>query len=172
MNPHSISSYGGPFFDAKAVKDPTTQLAAAFADRMFEDVAQLTRASGFTWFSFITTLTAAVTTLSAANVAVASFFGSGSAQKPTVSKTATGTYTLTWPSTFDDALVGVAGMDGVAETQSVAFTFASGLNNMGATNGYARVTAIASNVVTVKVYDTTDALSDLGGTATISGYLR
>ena len=33
-------------------------------------------------------------------------FGSGSAQKPTVAKTATGVYTLTWPTEFDDALVG------------------------------------------------------------------
>jgi hypothetical protein len=174
MLPRTLASYGGPYQNEEAVVDPTSELDAPFADRLMTDVAQLTEACGFTWFSFITTTDAATVTVSAANVAVSGFPGSGSAQKPTVSKTGTGVYTLTFADEFEDALVGVLNMDAVAETQSIVFTFASGLNVMGATNGTARVTALASNVVTVQVYDDAApaALSDLGGTATISGYLR
>lgn len=172
MLPRTIADYGAPYVNEKAPLDPTSELAAEFGNRFFVDVAQLTLASGFTWFSFVTTLTAATTTVSAANVAVSGFPGNGSAQKPVVSKTGTGVYTLTFAADFDDALASVVGMESVTETQSIVFTFTSGLNVMGATNGTARVTALASNVVTVEVYDTSNAASDLGGTATISGYLR
>jgi hypothetical protein len=174
MNPRTISSYGGPFQNEEAVVDPVSEVDAAFYDRMACDVAQTTLATGMTWFSFIPTATAAPTTVDAANVSVSGVWGNGSAAKPTVSKTATGTYTLTWTASFEDELVGVSNMTSVEETQSVAFTFASGLNVLGATNGHARVSAIASNVVTVLVYDDAApaALSDLGGTATVSGYLR
>ena len=170
MLPHTIESLGGPFQDEEAIVDPTSEVAAAFYNRKAEDVAQMTGACGFSWFSFITQTSGA--SVSAANVAVSGMFGSGSAAKPTVARTGTGTYTLTWPTEFDDALVGVTGMESVAETQSVAFTFAAQPNVMGATNGYARVTSLASNVVSITVYNTSDAASDLGGTATVSGYLR
>lgn len=172
MNPRTIASYGGPFQDEKAAEDPVSEVAAAFYNRKACDTSQLTNATGMTWFSFIPTTTAATTTVSAANVSVSGVWGSGSGQKPTVVKTSTGTYTLTWTATFADELVGVTNMASVEETQSVAFTFASGLNVFGATNGFARVSALASNVVTVLVYDTGLSLSDLGGTATVSGYLR
>lgn len=171
MEPRTIENYGGPYQDARAVKDPTTQAAAAFYNRKSEDVAQMTSATGFTWFSF-TTSSASPAVLAANTVSVSGLFGSGSAAKPTCEKTATGIYVLTWPTEFDDALVGVTGMESVAETQTVTFTFASGLNVFGATNGYARVVTLASNVVTVNVYNTSDALSDLSGSKIVSGYLR
>lgn len=174
MEPRNLESYGGPFQNEEAVVDPVSEVDAVFLDRTLCDVAQLTVATGFTWFSFVTTTDAAPVTVSAANVSVSGVWGNGSPAKPTVAKTATGVYTLTWPASFDDELVGVPNMDSVSETQSVAFTFPSGLNVLGSTNGTARVSAIASNVVTVRVYDDAApaAASDLGGTATISGYLR
>ena len=172
MLPRTIANYGGAPQNEEAITDPTSEWDAPFAGRLFEDTAQATRSIGFTWFSFVTTLTAATVTVAAGNVAVAGLFGSGTPQKPTVSKTGTGVYVLTWATEFEDALANVVGMESVTETQSVVFTFSSGLNVMGATNGTARVTALASNVVTVEVYDTSNAASDLGGTATISGYLR
>jgi hypothetical protein len=174
MNPRTIASYGGTYQNEEAVVDPVSEVDAVYGNRAFADLARLTLASGATWFSFITTTDAAVATVAAGNVAVSGWWGNGSAQKPVVSKTATGIYTLTWAASFDDALVGVANMSTVSETQSVAFTFASGLNVLGSANGHARVSVIASNVVTVRVYDDAapGALSDLGGTATVSGYLR
>lgn len=172
MNPHTIASLGGPYQNEEAVVDPTSEVDAAFHNRTLEDVAQCGRAVGFSWYSFTTTATAAPVTLAANTVAVSGLFGSGNAQKPTVAKTATGVYTLTWPTTFDDALVGVTGMTAVAETQSVAFTFAAQPNVFGATNGYARVFSLSSNVATIYVYNMADALNDLGGGIVISGYLR
>ncbi len=169
MEPHTLESLGGPFFDEEAIVDPQSEVAAAFYNRKTEDVAQMTGATGFTWFSFVTQGSGA--TVSASNVAVAGLFGNGSAAKPTVARSGAGIYVLTWPTEFDDALVGVTGMESVAETQTVAFTFASGLNVSGATNGYARVTSLASNVVNIEVYDTSDTPADLAG-AIVSGYLR
>ena len=171
MLPRSIGSYGGPYQDEEAVVDPSSEIAAAFADRLLEDVAQLTRATGFTWVSFVTS-NGAPGTLSAANVRVAGLFGAGTPQKPTVEKLGPGTYQLTWPASFEDALVGVPNLGAVEETQSVVFTFASGCNVRGINDGRARVSSLASNVAYVLVYDTANALSDLGGVATIELYLR
>jgi len=171
MQPRTIANYGGPFQNERLPEDPETEVDALYFDRALEDVAQLTNAAGFGWYKFTTTTTSAPTTLAANTVSVACFFGNGTAQKPTVAKTATGVYTLTFPSEFDDALVGVENMASVEETQSVVFTFASQPNVFG-TNGYARVDSLASNVVTVKVYNTSDALSDLSGGVEISGFLR
>jgi len=172
MLPRTIQSLGGPFQNEEPIVDPESEMDARFGNRLLEDTAQLTRSAGLTWFSFVTTATAAPTTLSAANVAVSGFFGSGDAQKPTVEKAATGVYVLTWPTEFDDALSDVTNMESVTETQPVVFTFATQPNVSGVTDGLARVSSLASNVVTVRVLNTSFALSDLGGTATISGYLR
>lgn len=174
MHPRNLESYGGPYQNEEAVVDPVSEVDAPFYDRMACDTAQLTLASGATWFKFPTTTDPAPVTIPAGSVSVSGWWGNGSAAKPTVEKTATGVYELTWPASFDDELVGVENMDDVAETQSVVFTFVSGLNVMGGTNGHARVEDIASNVVTILVYDDAapGALSDLGGTATITGYLR
>lgn len=175
MLPKTISDYGAPYQDSRPCKDPTTQAAAARYNRMAEDVAQGSRTVSRAVVSFVTTSTGATVTVDAANVTHFSVWGSGSAQKPTVVKTATGTYTVTWEEEFDDALVGVDNMDAVAETEAVVFTMPVGRPNVrGATNGDARVSEIASNVVTILVYDTATppALSDLGGTATIDFAVR
>lgn len=173
MNPRTLENYGAPFQDEKAAEDPVSELAAAQYNRKACDTAQMTLAVGMTWFGFYPTTEAAPYTLDAnAAVSVSGVWGNGSAQKPTIVKTATGIYEATWPTEFDDALVGVTNMEAVAETQQVAFTFTSGLNVAGPNDGHARVTEIASNVVTIKVYNASGSLSDLGGLAQISGYLR
>ena len=104
MLPRTIANYGGAPQNEEAITDPTSEWDAPFAGRLFEDTAQATRSIGFTWFSFVTTLTAATVTVAAGNVAVAGLFGSGTPQKPTVSKTGTGVYVLTWATEFEDAL--------------------------------------------------------------------
>ena len=173
MNPRTIDSYGGTYQNEEAVVAPVSEMDAAFGNRIMEDVAQATRAIGMTWFAFYPTTEAAPYTLDAnAAVSVSGVWGNGSPAKPVIMKTATGVYTLTWPEEFDDALVGVTNMEQVEETQQVAFTFASGLNVAGPNDGHARVTNLASNVVTIKLYNAAGSLSDLGGLDQISGYLR
>jgi hypothetical protein len=173
MLPATLSDYGAPYQDVRPTRDPTTQLAAAKYNRMVEDAAQGTRTAPRAEVSFLTTATAAPTTVAAGNVTCFTVWGSGSAQKPVVTKTATGSYTLTWTATFDDGLVGVENMETVAVTESVVFTMPIGAPNTRSAAGYAKVLTIASNVVTVGVYDNnTDALSDLSGGVAIDLALR
>jgi hypothetical protein len=155
MEPKVIADYGGPFVDRGVVRDPTSQMSADKGNRVFEDVAQGTRT--VTRARVLFQLATSGSTISASNVTHTSVWGSGSSEKPTVTRAGAGEYTVTWAASFDDAL---------GETESVVFTYADGQPNVrGATNGYARILNIVSNVVTLDVYDTTDNLSDLGGTA-------
>ena len=172
MLPATLSDYGAPFQNVRPVRDPTTQLDAVKYDRMAEDTAQGTRTAPRAEVSFLTTATAAPTTVSAGNVTCFTVWGSGSAQKPVVTKTATGAYTLTWTATFDDGLVGVENMETVAVTESVVFTMPIGAPNVRSAGARANILTIASNVVTVEVYDNTDALSDLSGGVAIDLALR
>ncbi len=172
MLPATLSDYGAPYQDVRPVRDPTTQAAAEKYNRMAEDVAQATRPIQRAAVSFLTTATAAPTTVAAGNVTCFTVWGSGSAQKPVVTKTATGAYTLTWTATFDDGLVGVENMEDVAETESVVFTMPVGAPNVRSAGARANILTIASNVVTVEVYDNTGALSDISGGVAIDLALR
>jgi hypothetical protein len=172
MLPATLSDYGAPYQDVRSTRDPTTQLAAAKYNRMVEDAAQGTRTAPRAEVSFLTTATAAPTTVSAGNVTCFTVWGSGSAQKPVVTKTATGSYTLTWTATFDDGLVGVENMEDVAVTESVVFTMPIGAPNVRSAGARANILTIASNVVTVEVYDNTGSLSDLSGGVAVDFALR
>ncbi len=172
MLPATLSDYGAPYQAVRPVRDPTTQAAAEKYNRMAEDVAQATRPIQRAAVSFLTTATAAPTTVAAGNVTCFTVWGSGSAQKPVVTKTATGAYTLTWTATFDDGLVGVENMEDVAETESVVFTMPVGAPNVRSAGARANILTIASNVVTVEVYDNTGALSDISGGVAIDLALR
>ncbi len=172
MLPATLSDYGAPYQDVRPVRDPTTQAAAEKYNRMAEDVAQATRPIQRAAVSFLTTATAAPTTVAAGNVTCFTVWGSGSAQKPVVTKTATGAYTLTWTATFDDGLVGVENREDVAETESVVFTMPVGAPNVRSAGARANILTIASNVVTVEVYDNTGALSDISGGVAIDLALR
>ena len=160
MIPKVIGDYGGPFVDRGVVRDPTWQQGADKGNRVFEDLAQLTRTGARAIVSFPLSAGGAGT-ISAGSVSHTSMWGPGSTEKPTVAKVSTGTYTITWAPSFDDAL---------SVTENVVFTYALGKPNVrGATNGHARISSIVSNVVTVLVYDDAapGALSDLGGSATL-----
>jgi hypothetical protein len=172
MLPAVLSDYNAPVQDVRPVRDPTTQLPAARYNRLAEDTAQGTRTAPRAEVTFLTS-SGGTGTISAANVTHFSVWGSGSSMKPTVAKTATGKYTLTWPATAADGLVGVENMESVAVTESIVFTMPVGAPNVrGTTAGWARVASIASNVATVEVFDATGSLSDLGGAANIDLALR
>ena len=169
----TISSYGGAYQNARPVRDPTTQVDAAKFNRLAEDAAQMTRTAIRATVSFVTATSGS--TIDPANVTHFSVWGSSSAQKPVVARAGTGEYTVTWEEEFAAALVTVANTDSAEETESGVCTMPVGQPNvMGATIGWARVVSIASNVVTVAVYDDAApaALSDLGGTATVSFSVR
>jgi hypothetical protein len=116
MDARDLADYGGPKVDAKPVQNPESELTAGEYNREAEDVAQLTCCKVQAVVRFNTTAVAAPVVYATAAVQHRSLWGNGDAQKPTVTKTATGRYTIAYPATFTDSL-------GIVET----------LNFLGAT---------------------------------------
>ena len=164
MLDRDLADYGGPFVDERVVKNPQSQVSADFYNRQSEDAAQGTRVVYRAIVSFTTTTTAATTTVADNRVNVWSVWGTGSAQKPVVTKTATGKYTLTFAASFTDAL-------GVVESVDFEVGHADILHSSDTWAG-SKLAAISSNIVDVKVYDNSLALSDLTGTAVVTVWLR
>lgn len=162
MNPKTIQSYGGVYTDSEAVSNPTTEQSADLGNRVFEDTAQLTRVTRRVLCKFATSTTASLPASISVVSASRTVWGSGAGQYPTISKTAIGTYVITYASEYDDALVGTSS-DAVSETENVNFTFSSA-SVKGSTFGTAQ-TSESSNVITVYVFDGSSppALSDLSG---------
>lgn len=166
MLPKTIESYGAPWQDKEAATDPQTEQAADQANRMAEDLAQGTR-----------TLTRAMVRFSTSTAApgpialtrAESVWGSSVATDPVVAKIATGTYTITYAASYDDALVGTVS-DAVAETELVSFNFAWGCG-VGLQLAFVQAEG-ANNVVTAYVFDLAGALSDLGGARPIQVFMR
>jgi hypothetical protein len=159
----SNADYGAVYVDQEAVRNPRTQMAADKFNRLAEDVAQMTRTSTKVEVVFTTTSTAAPTSVTPTSGPTQ--WGTGSAYHPAISKTATGTYVLTWDSSYDDGLVGTDA-DAVSETETLALTRAQGVV-MSATQ-FGHVYCVASaNVVTAYVRDAAGTLTDLSGTASI-----
>jgi hypothetical protein len=153
------SSYGAPFLDDAPVANPTTEQSAALYNRHAEDSAQMTRTATGIKVKFETTTTAGPISVSV--VDSTSVWGEGIAFQPTISKTATGTYVITYATEYDDALVGTEGNEGVAETEQVSFRFGHG-GCLGSTFGHVQP-SFSNNVITTYVFDAAGALSDLGG---------
>lgn len=164
MLPKNIASFGGPFLSSAPVANPSTEQSADYANRVFEDVAQMTRTAPRAWAAFSTSSGGAGAISSTDAITVWS-----EDDTPTVAKTATGTYTLTYPTTYEDALVGTES-DAIAETEVVYFRFGWG-SARGSTFGHVQVDPV-DNVVTVYVFDASGALSDLGGSVRVDVFLR
>jgi hypothetical protein len=158
----SSAEYGVPYVDQETVSNPETQMAANRFNRCAEDVAQMTRVAKKVDVLFTTTSTAgpvAVTPTSGKTQ-----WGTGSSYLPTITKTATGEYEIEWDESYDDALVGTSA-DAVSETETLALTRAEAVVQ-GDVTGYAHASA-SGNTVLVFVRNSSDAKSDLSGTAVI-----
>lgn len=159
--PRTIGDYGGIFADQVSVFDTTVQQSSIYDNRLHEDAAQMTRTALKARVRWTCSTTSGPIAVSSAVIFGASQMGVGSAQKPTISKTTTGVYVITYPTQWTDGLGSVEPIlfdDGIATIR-------------GATDGRARIVSVASNVVTVNVYDASGALSDLGGTGIVSLFL-
>lgn len=100
--PATIDTYGGVLTDEQPVANPTTEQSAAFGTRQMENNAQMTRTSVKAWVIFPTVAAAAPQTPLA--TAGRSQMGVAGADLPTIAKTATGRYTVTYPASWVDAL--------------------------------------------------------------------
>lgn len=167
----TLDSYSGPWIDREAVANPTTEQSASSMNRLIEDVAQMTRTSPKIMVKFKTTATAAPVAVSVDDST--SQWGEGVSFVPTISKTATGTYTITYATEYEDALVGTEGNEAVEETEQVSFRFIWGdaFKASGPTMGSVRGSSV-NNVVTAYVFDATGALSDIGGDAVVQVFAR
>lgn len=161
MLPKDITSYGGPYLDAEAVENPTTAQSADLGNRVFEDVAQMTRTSYKAMLKFATTLVNGAVTVHADSKTQ---WGSSSFYFPAVVRAAAGTYTATYATTYDDALVG-GPSDAVSETETVVFRWGDG-TVQGSAFGKVQFT-YASNVVAIFILDAAGALTDVGGGVTV-----
>lgn len=140
-----LADYGGAKINATPVSNPTTQVDADHLNRQNEDTAQLTRVTWRATVSFPTVAAAAPQTVPASSVQVRTVWGSGAAQKPVVTKTGTGLYTITYATSYTDALSvseSVALFEPVAQVRS-----SDPLDRM-----HAKVLTVSGNVITVGVY--------------------
>jgi len=153
--PATIDTYGGVFTDERPVKNPTTQQSAAFATRQMENNAQMTRTTIKASVVFPTVAAAAPQTPVA--TAGRSHMGTGGAQLPTISKTATGRYTVTYP---------VSWTDGLSESENIGFLQAGGTVQHLTTFGTVQCT-VAANVISVAIFDAAGAATDLGGAVSV-----
>ncbi len=153
--PRSIDSYGGVFADAFPVEDPTTEISATYDNRLHEDVAQMSATTIKVIAKFLTIAAAAPQTAAATSERS---HGNFLAPSVVVTKTGTGEYTLTWPTTFTDAL-------GVVET--LALSFSHGDKIASGTPAHVETFPSGSNTIDVYVYDMAGAATDLGGNEVI-----
>lgn len=160
MTPKTIADYGGAKVDAQPVKNPTTQLAADDYNREAEDVAQLTRTANRVEVSFNTINAAAPQTGTVIfNYTV---WGSGASYYPTIAKTNTGIYTLTYASSYTDGL-------SVAETVSLVFPAGQAA---GSTLYPVQVEVTSASVLTVRVFTSGGVATDGGGGVLIKVWSR
>lgn len=159
MTPATIDTYGGEKIDAESVENPQSELGAEHYSRLAEDAAQLTRTAFRAIVSFATIAAAAPQT-GAVSYAW-TVWGSGASYHPAVAKTNTGTYTLTFASTYTD---------GLDETETVSFGPALG-SVAGSTKGDAQCST-ATNVVTCYTFNAAGALNDLGGGVVVTAWIR
>ncbi len=147
-----IESYGGPYSDAYAVEDPTIEQSAALDNLALSDEAQMTRTTVKIRVRFPTTTTAGP--IAVTPTAGVSHMGTGSAQLPTIQKTATGRYTITYPNDWTYLL------GAISVTEPISFTCSSGRVSSLTVSGRAQTTVLGS-VVYVAVFDAAALASDL-----------
>lgn len=150
-----LSDYGGVKANAEPVADPETQLDADEWNEMAEDTAHLTRGPVLATVKFTTTSVAHPVVYAASAVQIKSVWGNGTAQKPTVTKTAQGLYTITFAASFTNAL-------GVVENVSFFSAIPKIIHNDSVDDMRAEVYTLAANVGTFGFKETGVGLTDVG----------
>ena len=159
MDNLSVSDFGGPYVDAIPKSDTESEMGADDGNRLLVTVSQGSYTSLSSRGHFDTTATAAPLVVASGKVAHSSHWGVSSSNKPTVSKTATGLYTLEFPVNWVNAL---------NVTETVSFSdgeIPSARTGDAADDCHAEILSIVANVVTVKVESPRGTLSDKGNSS-------
>jgi hypothetical protein len=146
----SLSTYGGAKEDYAPVEDYTTDEAAAHRNLYAANVAAMTHTATRAWVSFVGNASSATDPASNIHDAV---WGNGVSVKTTNARTGTGVWTLTWPTSVTDEL-------GVSHAVNLRRAWAS---VEGSTPYLVTVTPTSSNVLTVRIFNTSGTANDAAG---------
>jgi hypothetical protein len=153
MLPADLSTYGGPFSNGVPTQDASTEMDAAYANKLMEDAAQLTRPPCKAHFSFTTASGNGVRTASG----VFTLWGNGASYAPTITRTGTGVYTIVWPASF---------VDGLGVTESLSFARAHASISSSTVVGFAHLVGSGTSW-TLYGLSTVAAASDLTAGTTL-----
>ena len=158
--PSNMDTFGGIKVDEGLIRLVASEMPSDDDNLRTSTIAQMTCVASKAWVHFPTATSNGAITPSAGRCEN----GVGSGALPAVARTATGTYTLTYAANWIDELGNV---------EPVIFNSPEHLSVLGSTRGDVQVISIASNVVTVGVFDpSTNTLSDLGGGITVVVHLK
>lgn len=148
----SLATYGGALSDYDSVDDSTVDEAALYRNRWAANVAGMTQTACRAWCAFVGNAGSPTFPASSIHGAV---WGATTAVRPTLARTATGVYTLTWPVTVEDYL-------GVEHTLKLRRAWVN--NEVLAGNfRFCQATVTAANVVTVYVFGSGGAADNGAG---------
>lgn len=161
MQPRALANYGGPYTDEGPVENPETQIGSTYANRFLEDLAQLTRPAFRAVVVFDTVANAPTYVLPVANINVRTLWGSGTSYKPTITKTATGRYTIEFAASYTD---------GLAVSENVQFFdgFAVGRGSVVTDVPSARLLTLSATIATVATMSSGVLADALASTAVIT----
>lgn len=151
----ALSSYGGAKINDSPVADPVTDESADDRNEYVDDVRAMTNTAIRAWVRFNGHGT---TPTDPASGGIHGAVWGSLAARPTVTRSSTGVYLVTWPTSFTDELgnVHTFNINGVCPP-----------NVEGSTLYHANATRTSANSVTVRVYNSSNSLNDAVG-ATIN----
>lgn len=144
----TLATLGGELTNYAPIEDPTTDLDATADNTARGNVAMLTHTSRRAWCRF----TAAASTGAMVRVAHDAMWGTS--VPPTLARTGSGTFTVTWPTTVDDEL---------GNSHSLNIRAASANSRGGSTLYFVSAVPTSANVITVYVHNAAGSLNDAVG---------
>jgi hypothetical protein len=154
--PKTLANYGGRYFNVGPVANPQGYVSEAKMNRFLEDVAQMTRTATRAQVHFIP---------GATDPDVLwhwTIWGSSPSEAPTIDRTGTGLYTVTYPTSLIDAL-----------DEEETLSFASVMPTIISANAdRAIVSGFTANSVSLKVRNAANALNDLTGVEIVVLWIR
>lgn len=143
----TLSTYGGAKANEYPVENPLTDISADEHNEMAEDVAGMTQTVCRAWCTFQGHATTPTDPTSNVHGAV---WGDGLAVKPTPSRSSTGVYAVTWPTSVTDEL-------GNVHTVNMRRAWAT---VEGTTPYFCIVSMFAANVISVRIWNAAGTLTD------------
>lgn len=147
----SLETYGGRKDDYAPVEDPSTDESAAHRNLYAANVAAMTNTACRAWCALVGHGTSPTAPVSNIHGAV---WGDSTTVRPVTARTGTGVFTITWPETVLDEL-------GEEHTVNLRRCW---VNVEGSTLYFCTATVTASNVITLRVFNTSAAANDGVGT--------